>query len=246
MTPIERNKVNMPEDESVSAAAVSLKLAEFFPHNAAFWFILAEQQFHIKGISKDETMYAHVVSSLKEDVSVRVMSLLLNPPATGKYDALKQLLLQAFTPSKAEAAAMLFDYPGLGDRKPTQMLQHMMTLLPAKERVEPGIMFCEAFMRQLPSDVRAHLTDKGDLPLSELAAEADKFFTNQGLRIAAVQSAVPAQFQRPRPNQRAPTAPVRAPAARIQPAENGYCYYHNRYGGEARRCRRPCTFNQEN
>ena len=83
-TPIERNKVNMPEDESISAAAVSLKLAEFFPHNAAFWFILAEQQFHIKGISKDETMYAHVVSSLKEDVSVSVMSLLLNlpPPAS--------------------------------------------------------------------------------------------------------------------------------------------------------------------
>ena len=239
----------MPEDESVSAAAVSLKLAQFFTHNAAFWFILAEQQFHIKGISRDDTMYAHVVSSLTEDVSVRVMSLLLNPPTTGKYDALKQLLLQSFTPTKAEAAAMLFDYPGLGDRKPTQMLQHMMTLLPAKERLDPGIMFCEAFMRQLPSDVRAHLTDKGDLPLPELAAEADKFFTNQGLRIAAVQTAAPVQLQRIRPlisSQQAPTAPGWAPPARAQPAANGFCYYHNRYGVEARRCRRPCTFNQEN
>ena len=101
VTPIERNKVNMPEDESMSAAAVCLKLAEFFPHNAAFWFILAEQHVHINGISKDETMYAHVVSSLKEDVSVRVMSLLLNPPATGKYDARKQLLLPTFPPPNA-------------------------------------------------------------------------------------------------------------------------------------------------
>ena len=137
----------MPEDESVSAAAVSLKLAQFFTHKAAFSFILTEQQFHIKGISRDETMYAHVVSSLTEDVLVLVMSLLQNPPTTGKYDTLKQLLLQFFTPSKAKAAAMLFDYPWLGDRELTQMLQHMMTLLPAKERLDPGIMFWEAFMR---------------------------------------------------------------------------------------------------
>ena len=136
---------------------------------------------------------------------------------------------------------------GIAGKKPQQMLKHMMTLLPAKERLDPGIMYCEAFMSQLPSEVRANPTNKGEVPLSKLAAETDKLFTNQGLRIA-VQTNARIQLHRTRPfmsSQWAPTAPGRSPAARLQPAANGYCYYH-RYSVEAHRCRQPCTFNQEN
>ena len=61
----------------------------------------------------------------------------------------------ALETTKAERAARILDINGLGDNTPSQCLNNMLALVP--EGQEPGFLFKEVFLRQLPIDVRAHL-----------------------------------------------------------------------------------------
>ena len=109
--------------------AISIKLPTFRPAQPQIWFTQAEAQFHLRNIKTDETKYYHVLSSLDQDTIQRVSDLVTNPPAKEKYTALKNRLLQTFGLSKAERAARILNIPGLGDRKPSQLLDEMLSHL---------------------------------------------------------------------------------------------------------------------
>ena len=208
-----------------ATAAVALKLPPFYTSSPKFWFVYAEQQFLLRAITADDTKFAHVIASLTEDIATRVLSTIMNPGSSDKYGALKTRLLEEFTLSQSERAAALLDMPGLGDMKPSQLLTRMLSLLPDSEVDNPSFVIRELFLRQLPPDVRAHLTDKSQFALKELAAEADKFFTSAGSRVSAVKT---------------PAAPKSRPAA------PDLCFYHSRYGTQAKKCRAPCSYTPGN
>ena len=210
---------------AMDVLAVSVKIPTFVPSNPRWFFVFCESQFRLKGVTADETRYDHVACNLPPDVAARVMSLLQNPPDTNKYESLKQRLLKEYTLTDAERAATLLDLPGIGDMKPSQLYQKMIELLPPGDNhTASSFLLRELFLRQLPVDIRSHLADKSSLDLEQLAEEADKFFTSSGQRISAVQ-----------PSSR----PRRPPAGKM-------CFYHERFGDQARRCRPPCSYSPEN
>jgi hypothetical protein len=65
----------------------------------------------------------------------------------------------------------------MGDSKPLAMLNKMLATLPAGSD-ENHVLFKTLFVRQLPTDVRDHLTDKRSLPALEIATAADRFFAS--------------------------------------------------------------------
>ena len=227
------------DNSAATAAAVSLKLPPFYTSNPKYWFAYSESHFKLRGIVCDETKFSYVVTCLTEDVAERVMRTLSNPPLKEKYAALKAHLLQEYTLSESERAAALLDMPGLGDMKPSHLLTKMLALLPDKEAEQPGIIFRELFLRQLPADVRAHLTDKAHLSLEQLAGEADRFFTSAGQRVATVRAVT----ARPPP---APAKASAAAAATKPAAGKVLCFFHFKYGDRARKCRLPCDYVPEN
>jgi len=79
---------NVAPNSSSTVAAVAIKLPTFWPNQAEVWFMQAEAQFTIRGITADDTKYYHLLASLDQDTASRVLSMLQHPPATGKYDAL--------------------------------------------------------------------------------------------------------------------------------------------------------------
>ncbi|KAJ8367196.1 hypothetical protein AAFF_G00324390 [Aldrovandia affinis] len=97
--------------------------------NAAVWFAQAEAQFALRGITQEDTKYYYVVAALNSSTASRVLSLLQDPPEADKYLALKQLLLETFELSEPERARKLLTLPGLGDSKPSELMDHMLTLL---------------------------------------------------------------------------------------------------------------------
>ena len=214
-----------PEDEVANAvaSAVSLKLPEFYTDNPEVWFVYCDAQFQLRRITNDETKFAHIVLALPQSAAARVHELLTSPPAADKYVTLKAALLEKYTLSNTEKAAALLDMAGLGERKPSDLLAHMQTCHPKGKPF--GFLSRELFLRQLPLDVRAHLADKQQLAMAELAKEADQFFASTGARISAASSR--------------PSAPVRAPAA-------GLCFYHERFGEKAKRCKGPCSYQPGN
>ncbi|KAJ8371613.1 hypothetical protein AAFF_G00306780 [Aldrovandia affinis] len=108
--------------------AVALKLPEFWQEHAAVWFAQAEAQFALRGITQEDTKYFYVVAALNSSTASRVLSLLQDPPEDDKYLALKQLLLETFELSEPGVLKLL-TLPGLGDSKPSELMDHMLTLL---------------------------------------------------------------------------------------------------------------------
>ena len=163
--------------------AVSIKLPPFWPQRAQVWFVQAEAQFAIKGITADLTKYSDVTASLDQDSATRALDILTNPPDTNKYQTLKTRLLDNYRLSEREAAGRILDINGLGDSKPSELLDKMLAIVPTGQ--QPGFLFKEVFLRQLPSSIQSIVTQQDYSSLRELAKAADKHFLSSGASINA-------------------------------------------------------------
>lgn len=220
--------------------AATIKLPDFWQHNPRPWFQHIEAQFQLRGITQDVTKYFHVVAALDASTTARAMALLEAPPADGKYDALKTFLLSLFELSELEKAERLLSLNGLGDNKPSELMEKMLAVLGT---ADPSFLFAHIFLRQLPAPVRTALASS-PLPSSRdyraLAVEADRIFLAN--RQQFVHALLPPQHTS------APFTPpvddqgtAAAVTARRQ-REDGWCYYHSRFGAKAKQCRQPCSF----
>ncbi|XP_056904781.1 uncharacterized protein K02A2.6-like [Takifugu flavidus] len=166
--------------------AVSLKLPEFWETSATAWFAQAEAQFALREITADEIKYYYVVSALGSAMASRVVGILKQPPPENKYGILKAHLLRMFELSDAERASRLFSLQGLGDSKPSELMDKMLDLLGEHK---PDFLFIQLFLRLLPPQVRAALANTAISDCRALAAEADKFFlASQPTYVAACRS----------------------------------------------------------
>lgn len=123
----------------MKANAVTLKLPEFWEQQA--WFAQAEAQFALRDITEDDTKYS---------TASRAVSLLNEPPERDKYGALKMYLLGTFGLTESERARQLLSLPGLGDAKPSELNDHMLTLLGEHK---PCFIFKELFLQQMTEQV---------------------------------------------------------------------------------------------
>ncbi|KAM9376200.1 uncharacterized protein KZ484_008805 [Pholidichthys leucotaenia] len=123
------------------------------------------------------------------------MSLLHAPPAQGKYDALKQLLLQCYVPSARERAEKLLSHMELGDGSPVELMESMLFLVGADDG---SFFFAHLFLKKLPALARAVLVNLPLLATKDyraLAEEADCIIlANRSFGIQAVRPGSPAEY----------------------------------------------------
>ena len=220
----------------MSMSAVAIKLPEFWEQQAAVWFAQTEAQFALRRITEDDTKYYYVVSALGNATACRVAHLLGNPPEDDKYETLKCVLLETFGQTESERARQLLSLPGLGDAKPSELMDRMLALLPGNHK--PCFIFKEIFLQQLPWQVRSALANSNITDYRALAREADKCFSaTQHCQVANIDYPV---------DESAPPAVAAALARAPSPAQKqqatGMCFYHAQYGSKARRCRPPCNY----
>ena len=113
----------------MSLEAVTLKLPTFWTTCPLAWFAQTEAQFSLRNISSDDTKYYYVVAALDANTAMRALSIISSPPAEQKYELLKSFLTSAFGLSEPQRANALLDLTGLGDRKPSELMDSMLTLL---------------------------------------------------------------------------------------------------------------------
>ena len=75
------------------------------------------------------------------------------------YVDLKARLLRLFTPKPAYNCLMLIHGAELGDRRPIQLMEAMLALLPP--RVEDNILFKTIYVTKLPKEVGGHVLANG-------------------------------------------------------------------------------------
>ena len=224
-----------PREAMPTWGAPPLKLPAFWESSPAAWFVHAESLLALHRVEDDAFRYHHVVAALPSSVAAKLVGLLTNPPATGRYNALKAQLLYSFSLSEAERANELFALNGLGARRPSELMEHMLGLLGTND---PSFLFQHLFLRQLPAPVRAALANTPKADMRTLAAEADKFFLAGHEGAGGTPSPSLAAPARGKKKTRDPA--VSPPSSGSK--QLGLCYYHERFGQQANRCRPPCTF----
>ncbi|XP_051875026.1 uncharacterized protein LOC127572127 isoform X3 [Pristis pectinata] len=223
--------------DNTAANAVALKLPTFWTLWPRVWFDQAEAQFQLWQITSDSTRYYHVVSSLDQETAAQVRDFIQSPPKEDKYPAFKALLLRTFGLSRRERAARLLHLDGLGDKSPSALMNEMLALA---EGHKPCLMFEQVFLEQLPDDIHLLLADADFSNPREVAARADilwKAKRESGLSVGQI--ARPLAQRQPKP---VPAAKQPHPRNTDDNTDDQLCFYHQRWGAEARRCRPPCKF----
>ena len=236
-------------NESDSISVVSVKLPPFWADQSDIWFAQAEAQFALRNITSSLTKYYHVTTTLPQEIATSVLDILRSPPTENPYETLKKRLVQTFNATDYQRAEQLTSLPGLGDRKPSQLMNSMLSLLP--DNYTTGFLFDFLFLQRMPVEIRGHLvTRKFETP-RDMAAKADEYWSirqkmshitsvNQTLvqpnenfepinEVLAIRNSSTAR-QNTRPNRSVPNT------------DNTVCWYHRKWGTTAQSCRSPCSF----
>ena len=145
---------------------------------------------------------------------------------------MKERLIATFGLGRRERASRLLRMRGLGDRKPSQLMDEMLALLDGHT---PCFLFEQIFLEQLPEDVRLSLAnaDFSDLRAVALLADTLWLARNQG---DSAHNTVSPVSTFPKRRHKLSNKPVASTDAK------DLCFYHARYGVKAHRCVAPCAF----
>lgn len=259
-----------PEYSDVSAISVSNRIPEFWTDQPRVWFIRAEA---VLGPQKmgDETQFQVVVSKLGKEAIQQVTDLLIKPPDTKKYEALKSRLLTIYEESENRQIQKLIGEMELGDQKPSQLLRRMRDL--GREKI-PDDTLRILWQSHLPTAVRAVLAVTEAKDMDNLATVADKIMeTSQQPQISELSTPNPirgdekilaeiaklsariANLERSRSSYRGRDSSRSRQRSRSrdhsQPrrnpqSEDWLCFYHFRFKERANKCVQPCSWKKGN
>lgn len=215
-----------------------VKLPEFWQDEPVIWFEQAEAQFRRGGVTDERSMADHLLVALPPSILRSIRDILQERADDSIYRRLKKRLLGRFAPSKWQLVFSVLDHPGLGDMKPSQLLDGMLALLPVGE--PPGLLFQGLFLRRLPAELRDHLAAKDFPTIRDMAAVADKLWDARREGVASGINAVGRQAAQHggKGRRRSPSQTPRD----FSPGADGYCWYHASYAAKAKKCKPPCSW----
>lgn len=156
-----------------------LPTAPFTKVDPVGWFRQLEAVFTLGNVADDETKYVHLQARIDPSVLREVSDFFTNPPAEGKYAALKSKIIGKYSESREGQILQLLEGLTLGDRKPSDLLGELIRLAGA-DISEPVLR--PMFLKKLPQSLAEILAGSTE-PLENLGKLAD--------RIKAYQSSAP-------------------------------------------------------
>ena len=123
---------------------------------------------------------------------------------------------------------------GLGDRKPSDLMNEMLTLLDGHK---PCLLFEQLFLEQMPEDIRLIIADDDFSDPRKLAARADVLWQAKQQGDTTINNAVLQRVSRTSAHSDSATGTSSVNTT----DKNKWCYYHQRWGSDARQCRPPFT-----
>lgn len=245
---------------------IAVKLPPFWPDRVTVWFAQAEAQFHLAGVVTDDTKYSHVLSQIDYKIAGEIEDIVTNPPSEGKYQKLKDTLINRFSASKEQRVRQLLSDEELGDKKPSQILRHLRSL--AGNTFSNDNILRQLWLRRLPQHVQGILAVQADLTLDKIADIADRIVEVQpgpanvysasaspltamteqieelNKKVAALSSASTSATSGSRHHSTfTSNQPSRSSSS---DRSDKRCWYHRRYGNKALKCIPPCNWSSEN
>lgn len=242
---------------------VAIRIPPFWPDKPELWFSQLEGQFYLNAITVDATKFWYVVGQLESRYAAHVEDVILRPPPADKYDTIKMELIKRLSTSQQQRIRQLLEHEEIGDRSPSQFLRHLRTLAGTTVQDE---FLKTLWLNRLPSTMQAILVAQSGLTLEKLAGIADAIKdTSAPHQVAAMANPNPtpaafdllvneirkltlqvSELSRNRPAYRQDRSRSRGDrtGSRSQSREPEVCWFHRKFGNDARNCRAPCNFHR--
>jgi hypothetical protein len=254
MAPTTRQVAGSSENEGGYVAAPMprshhINLPMFDSEEPHTWFCLADAVLAGAGIV-DSTEKLFKLMVAVGPLGTTVIKDILNDIGTidDPYAAAKERLCRTFQRSAIDRCNAIIDYPSLGAKKPSVLMNEMLALLPHDEK--PGHLFTTHFLRRLPQNMREHLAMKTFAGPREMAEQADLIFHVQAAApVVAAAGTVKNNSKNKKNANRRRHSPSPNRGGRKQtpgPGRDHLCYTHARFGVKAFECSDPkfCTFSE--
>ena len=162
----------MAEEARVEARVcrVAVKLPEFWPDNVGIWFSRVEAQFRISNVTSEQLKFDYVVQKLDNDTVSRIQDVLYETPATNPYQTPKARVTACFAKSDYEKLREFRDIPNLGDQRPSQLMDRLLSTIAGISHEKSTCPFIEfAFLSRLPDRLREMVSQVKHENLCKLA-----------------------------------------------------------------------------
>lgn len=257
--------------QAPEVSRVAIRIPPFWPADPEVWFWQVEKQLELGGIVRDDTKFNYVVGNLDPMYMAEVRDIIQRPPENGKYQKLKTELIRRLGSPQEQKTRRLLEHEEIGDRKPSQFLRHLQALAGS---AVPEDLVRSLWLGRLPPSIQAILATQSKADTATVAELADAVFealprqqvmavapvktsmesTLEKLtetmvsltsRIASMQCEIAEIRRRDRSQSRSRSA-SRESVRSTGSNNRGLCWYHFRFGDNARKCRSPCSKRTEN
>jgi len=234
------------------------KMPEFIPEDPEFWLAQLESQFSNMSIRSESRKFSYLVAALPRTLAPDVRDIVLRPPEINPYTTLKEALLQRTAMSEERRIRNLLDGVQMDDRSPTQLLRHMRQL--AGQNVISDSVLRQLWLKRLPEKVQSVVSIfSTKCTLDELAEGADRAMENTSTIAPITATSSQSEIESLRADinnlraeikymrqgrRRSSSRGQRRPVSRDKSKERppGICWYHYRFGDQARKCQKPCRY----
>jgi hypothetical protein len=246
--------------EGAEVSTVAIRLPPFWAERPAVWFAQVEAQFSLAGISNEKTKLHYVIPQLDHQFAAEVEDIITSPPQKDPYTKLKTELVNRLSPSREQRIHQFLKLE-MGDRKPSQFLRHLRSLVPDV----PVAFLRSIWSSRLPLNIQAILADQPEGELDAAARCADRLieaapmptlscapptnsawllqriddFSHQMAELSAEQNRSSSGDHRYRSRDRRPDK-----SNSLDDTTITRCWYHRRFGANAKKCSQPCSYNQ--
>ena len=239
---------------------VSVKIPPFWRKNVSLWFTQVESQFITSNITNETTKFHYVLAAIESEILDEVSDFVTNPPQTELYSKFKQKMIEQFSDSESRKIKRLLTELELGDKRPSTLLREMKQLA--------GNQLTEEFLRSLflqrmPQNIRSVLATSSE-SLDKLSQMADKIaeittptyseinsasasqqpvISNQISLISKQIEILTTQINELKSNSGNKFKPRnRSRSNSRDKSKHPTCWYHYKFGSNARKCILPCDF----
>ena len=157
------------------------KIANFYATDVELWFNQIETQFELHHITDDDERCSLTCAALSGEVASDVRDVLLQPFRTNKHEGLKGILIERRGLTTPERVNKIISGEKIGSDIPSRFLRRLQKTAGFGTKAVVGrAVIQQAFIRQMPASIRAHLaTQQDSASLESLAMLADRAFASE-------------------------------------------------------------------
>ncbi len=247
-----------------AVSAVHLKLPPFWPRDPEVWFLQVEAQFATRGITGQKTRFQYVVSSLSPEIATVLKAELIKRTAASEQKKLQQLIGGEELGDRKPTQLLRRMQQLLGDRLSSAdsssflrelFLQRLpsnvrMVLASADSSTDLGKLAEMADkILEVAAPTLANVSDSApnrpwNDPVPNSSNELQQL-RDEVARLSTLVRSLTTQSRRRRPSGSAnsrSSSPATDPSQALAASPSGtLCWYHQKYGNQARHCRSPCS-----